>query len=354
MNNTPAKERIAFLCAELERHNRLYYENDAPEISDAEYDALFRELQQLEKQFPELILPETPTARVGGRALEKFQQVTHRLAMISLDNAFSEEDISEFDKRIKKELGLRQEVAIKYVCEPKMDGLAVELVYEKGLFVQGSTRGDGVIGEDITANLRTIRDIPLRLQCDNPPELLEVRGEVYLPLEPFRTLNREREESGEPSFANPRNAAAGSLRQLDPKITAKRPLTLFCYAPGVIEGYDFGCQSGFLATIPAWGLPANPLAEKVSGVEGIAAFHARLAAARDSLPYEIDGVVVKVDSFAPATRPGGKKPLPPLGHRLEIPAATGGYRGRGYYRLSRSDRRHHPDCPSADRSRFPE
>jgi len=298
MDNTPAKERIAFLCAELERHNLLYYENDTPEISDAEYDALFRELQQLENQFPELILPESPTARVGGRALDKFQQVTHRLAMISLDNAFSAEDISEFDKRIKKELGLQQDCAIEYVCEPKMDGLAVELVFEAGLFVQGSTRGDGVIGEDITANLKTVRDIPLRLQCDNPPQLLEVRGEVYLPLEPFQALNREREESGESPFANPRNAAAGSLRQLDPKITARRPLTLFCYAPGVVEGHDFGCQSAFLTTIPAWGLPVNPLAEKVSGVAGIAAFHARLAAARDSLPYEIDGVVIKVDSFA--------------------------------------------------------
>jgi len=298
MDNNPAKERIAFLCAELERHNRLYYENDTPEINDAEYDALFRELQQLENQFPELILPDTPTARVGGRALDKFQQVTHRLAMISLDNAFSAEDISEFDKRIKKELGLQLDCAIEYVCEPKMDGLAVELVFEAGLFVQGSTRGDGVIGEDITANLKTVRDIPLRLQCDNPPQLLEVRGEVYLPLEPFQALNREREESGEPPFANPRNAAAGSLRQLDPKITARRPLTLFCYAPGVVEGHDFGCQSAFLTTIPAWGLPVNPLAEKVSGVAGIAAFHARLAAARDSLPYEIDGVVIKVDSFA--------------------------------------------------------
>ena len=297
MDKSSAKERIAFLCAELERHNRLYYGNDAPEISDAEYDALFRELQQLENQFPELILPDTPTARVGGRALEKFQQVTHRMAMISLDNVFSEEEISDFDRRIKKELGLPQESVVEYVCEPKMDGLAVELVFESGLFVQGSTRGDGVIGEDITVNLKTVRDIPLRLQCDNPPRLLEVRGEIYLPLEPFRTLNREREESGESPFANPRNAAAGSLRQLDPKITARRPLALFCYAPGMIEGYDFGCQSGFLAVIPDWGLPANPLAEKVSGVEGVIAYYNRLAAARESLPYEIDGVVIKVDSF---------------------------------------------------------
>lgn len=297
MDKSSAKERIAFLCAELERHNRLYYENDSPEISDAEYDALFRELQQLENRLPELILPETPTARVGGRALEKFQQVTHRLAMISLDNAFSTEDIFEFDKRIKKELGMPPESVIEYACEPKMDGLAVELVYENGLFVQGSTRGDGVIGEDITANLRTVRDIPLRLQCDNPPRLLEVRGEVFLPLEPFRAMNREREESGDTPFANPRNAAAGSLRQLDSKITARRPLTIFCYAPGVVHGYVFGSQVAFLGTILGWHLPATP-GRRVSGITGILNFYKEMAAQRDNLPYEIDGVVIKVDSFA--------------------------------------------------------
>jgi DNA ligase (NAD+) len=258
---------------------------------------LFRELQQLENQFPGLIRPESPTARVGGRPLDRFQQVTHRLPMISLDNAFSGEDIAEFDRRVRKELGLTEQEDIAYVCEPKMDGLAVELVYEAGLLVQGSTRGDGVTGEEITANLKTIRDIPLRLRCAAPPQLLEVRGEVYLPLEPFRRFNLEREENGEPTFANPRNAAAGSLRQLDPKITARRPLKLFCYAPGVIDGHEFACQSEFLATVPSWGLPTNPLARRVSGVEGISAFHAQMAAERENLPYEIDGVVIKVDDF---------------------------------------------------------
>jgi len=310
MDPITALDRIAFLCDEIERHNRLYYENDAPEIGDADYDALFLELRQLEAQFPALLRPDSPTARVGSRPLEKFSQVTHRLPMLSLDNAFSEEDIAEFDRRVRKELGLGEEADIAYVCEPKMDGLAVELVYERGLFVLGSTRGDGVTGEDITANLKTVRDIPLRLQSDNPPQLLEVRGEIYLPLEPFRRLNLEREENGEPPFANPRNAAAGSLRQLDPKITARRPLTLFCYAPGLVEGYDSASQAEFLATIPGWGLPANPLARRVSGVAGIKAFYGEMGAMRDTLPYEIDGVVVKVDSFALQRELGEKSRAP--------------------------------------------
>lgn len=310
MDTTSAAARIAFLSAEIERHNRLYYEADAPEISDAEYDALFRELQQLEQTHSELFRPDSPTARVGSRPLEKFSQVVHRLPMLSLDNAFAEEDLVEFDRRIRRELGLADLVEIAYVCEPKMDGLAVELVFENGLFCQGSTRGDGETGEDITANLRTVRDIPLRLATDNPPELLEVRGEIYLPLEPFRRLNSERVENGEPAFANPRNAAAGSLRQLDPKITARRPLSIFCYAPGTVRGYDFLSQAAFLATIPAWGLPANPLAQRVVGVAGICAFYAAMAAQRDSLPYEIDGVVVKVDDFTLQRELGEKSRAP--------------------------------------------
>jgi len=297
MEKNAAAARIQFLYAEIARHNRLYYEEDTPEISDADYDALFRELQRMEDSHPELARPDSPTARVGGRPLERFGQIVHRIPMLSLDNAFNEGDIAEFDRRIRRELGLGEAAQIAYVCEPKMDGLAVELVYENGLFSVGSTRGDGETGEDITANLKTVRDIPLRLSCDNPPALLEVRGEVYLPLEPFRRLNTEREENGDPPFANPRNAAAGSLRQLDPKITARRPLTLFCYAPGVVEGHGFDSQAGFLATIPQWGLPTNPLAQRVCGVAGITGFHAAMAEQRDTLPYEIDGVVIKVDDF---------------------------------------------------------
>jgi DNA ligase (NAD+) len=299
MDSKAAQERIAFLSREIERHNRLYYEDDAPEISDAEFDGLFRELQSLEQEHPELAAADSPSARVGGKALEKFSQVTHRLPMLSLDNAFAEADIVEFDKRIKKDLGLPIDADLDYVCEPKMDGVAVELVYENGLFVQGSTRGDGVTGEDITANLRTINTVPLRLKLNTlpPPRLLEVRGEVYLPLVPFRKMNTEREENGEPAFANPRNAAAGSLRQLDPKITARRPLAIYCYAPGAVDGHVFDSQKVFLATIMNWGLPANPLARPARGVAGIIGFFEEMAAQRESLPYEIDGVVVKVDSF---------------------------------------------------------
>jgi DNA ligase (NAD+) len=297
MEKTVARNRIDFLCAEIERHNRLYYENDSPEISDAEYDALFHELINLESSFPELVREDTPTARVGGKALEKFRQVTHRVPMLSLDNAFGTEDIDEFDKRLKKELALPHDSEIDYVCEPKMDGLAVELVYKDGIFIQGSTRGDGVTGEDITANLKTIKSIPLRLSTLFSPRLLEVRGEVYLPLLPFRQMNTEREESGEPPFANPRNAAAGSLRQLDPKITARRPLSFFCYAPGAVEAHAFGSQTTFLDTASNWGLPVNSLTQRITGLQGVRAFYAEMAAKRDSLPYEIDGMVIKVDDF---------------------------------------------------------
>ena len=195
MDQTAAHERLAFLYTEIERHNRLYYEKDLPEITDAEYDLLFRELRELEERFPELTRPDSPTGRVGGAPLEKFGQVTHRLPMLSLDNAFTEADVTEFDRRVKKELGLTAETAIDYVCEPKMDGVAVELVFGNGLLTVGSTRGDGEVGEEITQNLRTVKSIPLRLNTANPPKLLEVRGEVFLALEPFRKLNAEREAS---------------------------------------------------------------------------------------------------------------------------------------------------------------
>lgn len=310
MEKQTAEERIAFLIREIERHNRLYYEDDAPEISDAEYDALFRELRALEENSPQLALLTSPTAKVSGKPQEKFRQVRHRLPMLSLDNAFAEGDIAEFDRRIKRELALSESAVIDYVCEPKMDGLAVELVYENGDLVQGSTRGDGETGEDITANLKTIKSIPHRLGELFPPRLLEVRGEVYIPLEPFRQFNSEREETGATPFANPRNAAAGSLRQLDPAITAKRPLTIFCYAPGVTEGVNFGSQSSFLKKLPALGLPVNPLTKKVTGVSGITRYYSQLMEQRESLDYEIDGVVIKVDSFAMQSELGVKSRAP--------------------------------------------
>lgn len=293
-----ATRRIEELRRLLEHHNRQYYLLDAPEISDADYDALFRELQALEERFPDLVTPESPTQRVGGAALEMFEQVVHRLPMLSLENAANEDEIhSKLDNRIKKELGLSAETAVEYVCEPKMDGLAVELVFENGQLVQGSTRGDGVTGEVVTANIRTIRTVPLRLAGDCIPSLLEVRGEVYLPLAAFRKLNADREENGEPPFANPRNAAAGSIRQLDSKVAALRPLAMVCYGVGMVEGAVFNSQTELLDRLAMWGLPINPLSRRVTGIEETVKYYHEMNARRDTLPYEIDGTVVKVDSL---------------------------------------------------------
>lgn len=293
-----ARTRVDELRRQLEHHNRLYYVLDTPAITDAEYDALFRELQRLEEQYPDLVTPDSPTQRVGGAALEKFTPVTHRLPLLSLENATNAEEIREFDLRVKKVLGLPPDEAISYVCEPKMDGLAVELVYEDGLLTVASTRGDGITGEDVTENIRTIRSLPLRLSGESVPRLLEVRGEVFLSLDAFQKINAEKEENGEAPFANPRNAAAGSLRQLDPRITARRPLSLYCYAPGVAEGADFLSQQEFFAALAGWGLPVNPLVRPAVGIEAAVAYYDEMQQQRESLPYEIDGTVIKVDSFA--------------------------------------------------------
>ncbi|MBT1076923.1 NAD-dependent DNA ligase LigA [Geobacter grbiciae] len=310
MDRNAAERRIAELRAEIRRHDHLYYVLDRPELTDAEYDALYRELLKLEEEHPELVTPDSPSRRVGGAPLEKFKQVTHRIPMLSLENAFTDGDIAEFDARVKRALALPAGEEIAYVCEPKLDGLAVELVYEYGTLTVGSTRGDGVVGENVTQNLKTVKSIPLRLEGENPPELLEVRGEVFLPLAAFQRLNAQREEEGEPPFANPRNAAAGSLRQLDSRITARRPLTMFCYAPGEIRGADFGSQGEFLSALRQRGLPVTSLARQVSGVAGVLAYYREMAEQRDTLPFEIDGVVVKVDSF-PLQRELGEKSRSP-------------------------------------------
>lgn len=308
--NKAAADRIKELYTEIARHNQLYYRDDSPEISDAEYDALFRELQLLEEQYPDLARPDSPTGRVGAPPRESFSQVSHRIPMLSLENTLTEEEITEFDERVKRFLALADGEEIRYFCEPKMDGLAVEIIYEDGVFIAGSTRGDGFTGEDVTRNLRTIKAMPLRLSAAAPPRRLEVRGEVYLALKDFQRLNAEREEEGEQPFANPRNAAAGSLRQLDSHITAKRPLSLFCYGPGEVNGYDFTSQQHFLDTIATWNLPVNPRGKSVSGVQGILAYYRDMADARESLDYEIDGVVVKVDSFALQRELGEKSRSP--------------------------------------------
>lgn len=301
--------KVKQLREEINTANYNYYVLDNPTISDAEYDRLMRELQAIEEAHPELITPDSPTQRVGAAPLAAFQTVTHRLPLLSLDNAMNEGEIREFVARVQKSLP-RQ--TIQFVAEPKIDGLAVELVYENGIFIAGSTRGDGFTGEDITQNLKTIRAIPLTLrQGQLPiPSLIEIRGEVYMDKADFQKLNEQQLAEGKPLFANPRNSAAGSLRQLDPRITARRPLKIFCYALGACEGLQFATHWEFLQALPAWGLRVNPLVKLCSGLSDLLDYYHQIEARRDSLPYDIDGVVFKVNSLAQQVELGIKSRSP--------------------------------------------
>lgn len=289
------EKTIRELQAMLREHNYRYYVLDDPLISDAEYDKLFRRLLDLERQYPEYIGPDSPSLRVGADVLQNFGTLEHRIPMLSLANALNEDELKEFHARMVKFTG---EPQTELVGEPKLDGLGVELIYKNGVFTAGSTRGDGYTGEDITANLRTIRQIPLRLQGEGFPPLLEVRGEVIISKEHFIRLNREREKSGEKLFANPRNAAAGSLRQLDPKITAKRPLEIFIYAPGKMEEGRFKTHWEFLQQLKRWDFPVNPENTLLRGETEMIAYFQRMETERESLPYDIDGVVIKVNDLA--------------------------------------------------------
>jgi DNA ligase (NAD+) len=295
MTKEQARRHHAELCSELHRHNHLYYVLDRPEISDAEYDRLFRELLELEKAFPDLVTPQSPSQRVGAQPLAKFEQVRHSLPMLSLNNRKNAGEFREFDAQVHRFLSLPPTETVEYVCEMKMDGVAVELVYRDGRLVNGSTRGDGTVGEYILENLKTISAIPLVLRTPCP-SLLEVRGEVYIDTAEFQRWNRELEESGQASFANPRNAAAGSLRQLDSQVTALRPLNIYCYGTGLLKGDLPGRHSELLHALQAWGLRVNLEGTRVvSGVEGVLAYYDDLLRRRDHLPFEIDGVVVKVN-----------------------------------------------------------
>jgi DNA ligase (NAD+) len=284
------------LRADLERHNYQYYVLDRPLISDAEYDRLFRRLQQLEGDHPELADAESPTQRIGGSPLPEFRQVTHRTPMLSLNNAFSEEEVTAFDRRVRE--GLDEE-EVEYLAEPKFDGLAISLSYEQGRFVRGATRGDGYTGEDVTPNLRTVKSIPLHLRGKDLPALLEVRGEVLMYRRDFDALNQRQRANGDKEFANPRNAAAGSLRQLDSRITASRPLRFFAYAVGVIEGAGVpDAHSAVEDWLQDMGLPVCPERQVVRAVEGLMRFYRLMGERRAGLPYEIDGVVYKVNRLA--------------------------------------------------------
>ncbi len=289
--------RVEELRALIRNYDYHYYVLDQPLVSDAEYDRLFRELKDLENQYPELVTPDSPTQRLGGVPATTFRPVPHAVPMLSLDNCFTSEELVEWDARVRRLLSVS---SVEYVCEPKLDGLSVELVYEQGFLTLGSTRGDGSTGEDVTANLRTIKQVPLRLFPVNGvvPALLEVRGEVYMERAAFQGLNRERERAGQPLFANPRNAAAGSLRQLDPRITAGRPLKFFAYHVGRVEGLELSTQVQLLTTLSQLGLPVNPVWRLCRTLAEVQEFYGELLSRRNEFPYDTDGMVVKVNEFA--------------------------------------------------------
>ena len=297
------RQRVDRLRAEIERHNYLYHVLDDPEVPDAAYDRLMAELRALEQQYPELVVPESPTQRVGGSPVPEFSEVRHHLPMLSLDNAFVREDVEAFDRRVRERLGTDEQIG--YTCEPKLDGLAVSLTYRAGLLALGATRGDGTIGEDVTHNIRTIPTVPLRLGGHGWPDLLEVRGEVFMSSAGFDEMNRRAIEKGEKIFVNPRNAAAGSLRQLDPRLTALRPLEVYFYGSGKVEGKALpGLHSEILEVLSGWGLRTSPEARVVTGVEGLLGYYEDIGQRRSSLRYQIDGVVYKVDSIEQQRRLG--------------------------------------------------
>jgi DNA ligase (NAD+) len=298
MKAAPARvqQRIARLRAEIEHHNYRYHVLDDPEIPDAEYDRMLQQLRELEQEYPALVVPESPTQRVGGAPIDAFAQVRHRVPMLSLDNAFAREDVVAFDRRVRERLDT--EGSIRYACEPKLDGLAVSLTYRRGVLEIAATRGDGAVGEDVTHNIRTIESVPLRLTGKGQPELLEARGEVFISIAGFEEMNRRAEKKGEKVFVNPRNAAAGSLRQLDPRLAASRPLEIFFYGAGAIEGRKPPVRhSELLETLRGWGLRTSPESRVVEGVDGLLDYFDEIGRRRGNLPYQIDGVVYKVDSL---------------------------------------------------------
>lgn len=293
----PIEQKLTELRTTLRHHEYLYHVMDTPEVPDAEYDRLMRELRELEALHPELIVSDSPSQRVGAAPLASFSQVRHEVPMLSLDNVFDEESFLAFNKRVQDRLKSSDDLV--YCCELKLDGLAVSILYENGVLVQAATRGDGTTGEDITSNVRTIRAIPLKLRGDNIPARLEVRGEVFLPQAGFEKINEEARRSGGKVFANPRNAAAGSLRQLDPRITAKRPLTFFCYGVGTLEGGELpASHSGRLQQFKAWGLPVSERVKLCRTPEEVLTYYRKVEEDRPTLGFDIDGVVIKVDSLA--------------------------------------------------------
>ena len=318
------KRRAAELREQLADHAHRYYVLDDPTLSDADYDRLYRELEALEAEHPELVTPDSPTQRVGAAPSEAFDPITHRQPMQSLGNAFSSDEIREFDTRVRK-AAHDPDAPVTYAIEPKMDGLAISITYVQGQLERAATRGDGTTGEDVTANIRTIKSIPLRLRGDAVPDVVEVRGEVFLPLAGFAAMNAAQAEKGDKAYVNPRNAAAGSLRQLDPAVTAQRPLAVFCYALGAVEGYTLpATHSELMTRLADWGLPVSPHNHTVTGIDAGLARYAALLEQRGELPFEIDGVVYKVDDLALREELGSvaRAPRWAIAHKFPAEEAT--------------------------------
>ncbi len=328
MNNKIAPQnvidRINELREQIDHHNYLYYVLDNPEIPDAEFDKLFRELQNLEQQYPQLITPDSPTQRVGAKPLKVFGEVKHQIPMLSLQNAMDEEEVHSFGRRVAELLNEDAE-HVEYTAEPKLDGLAISLVYEGGRLVQAATRGDGFTGEDVTQNVRTIHSVPLKLLGKDYPQVLEVRGEVYMPKAGFLALNEKQKAAGEKTFANPRNAAAGSLRQLNSSITASRPLAMYCYGVGRVQGASMPPRhSDILQRLRQWGLRVSPEIKTVKGIKGCLAYFADISKRRERLEYEIDGVVYKVNHIEQQEKLGfvSRAPRWAIAHKFQAQEAV--------------------------------
>ncbi len=324
LTEAQAKAELARLAAEIAHHDRLYYQSDAPEISDAEYDALRRRNEAIEARFPDLVLAGSPSARVGAAPAEGFGKIRHAVPMLSLGNAFADEDVTEFVARVRRFLGLRDGDTPAITAEPKIDGLSISIRYENGRLVQAATRGDGAEGENVTANIMTVREIPHHLKGRGAPDVLEVRGEIYLGHEDFRRLNAAQAEAGAKVFANPRNAAAGSLRQLDPSITASRPLRFFAYAWGEVSEMPADTQMGMVEAYERFGLPVNPLMTLCKSAEELIAYYRDIGGKRSSLGYDIDGVVYKVDRLDLQGRLGfvSRSPRWAIAHKFPAEQAT--------------------------------
>ncbi len=317
--STELAQRAATLREQINHYNYLYYVADNPEVPDAEYDRLFRELQQLEQDNPELLTSDSPTQRVGGQPLDKFDEVEHALPMLSLDNVFDEEELIAFDKRVREWLNSDQPQT--YAAEPKLDGLAISLRYENGVLVQAATRGDGARGEDVTSNVRTIRSVPLKLHGEAIPAVVEVRGEIFMPREGFEKLNKSQLENNKKVFVNPRNAAAGSLRQLDSRITANRPLEIYCYGIGYLEGMERpSSHSQAMQQIAEWGCRISPELKTLTGLDACLDYIQKLGERRDSLSYDIDGVVFKIDDTSLQDRLGFVSRAPRWAIAYKFPA----------------------------------